>query len=1537
MPAFNIKGVLLRELNTRNTQTLTVNDVGFGVPYAPSNGRVKSLAVALAAGTVPNAGQAVVSYNQLNLDTVFSVIGRQVTVQSGTSVYGILSSIRRYTGLDIQTADVVDASFTWANDNTAAVTLTASSTSRAWTGATRLALTLVPQNLNTLFTASTVDVSAVGVVTPAALLAAENKANNVYVPLSALTFGTPSAVNGSGYNTSVVATAVAGSGYSGTVTFRYTRRTVASVFGTTINVLEDVVNAQDLVKYFVALKGNVITASDLVNNPVTYTTPPSASTISADPSSWTYAGDSSITVLRRSDTAQKITINLVSDDLAYTQAKLQNAITAVDNGSPFADVTINIAKNVTIVAAASTVAALVLDNYGTIQQTNWYINNQGTILGRGGNGAGVNQASANPGQPGGDAINVLKNNLVVVIDNQGRIAGGGGGGGQGGSLGSGYSGRGGGGAPFGVSGDGATGTATLTTPTGGATGYSYPIQNDGGKGGTVATVGGDNIQTVVSNGATQVTGKGGAAGKALNGILTGVTWKNRGVALPTLADVVLPGTPVAGSTYTGAPFSVYLDPANSAMGVAYYGYIQPIEVTPNRLQNEVGLTAGTLPASNLTLVVAYIDGRFVLIPTNTKINGIAFSDLYNAGLVYGDGTVGATPPSTTGVTQFRLSRLASDVMSVRLFQGANVDPIPGGSNTVGVDMTTTVNSEWDRLMYLLVSGVTTPTQPFAKWTGWNEATWGLNATAAGSYTWTKETHNFDGTPRRAVRGGGTASNDPLGTGVRRLGALPVAQNDTTTGWRPVFEFLRKVDLTEYNRFVAWLGTNPSTLSAQLSTGSAMGASPNAANSAQMGAGNPSIWDKLIAVNMTPAQGTTYGSSYMALFSDTSSWGVLFDHALPNYNTWDWLRTNAPMGLVFLKSNAPSATTGLTRNLLVSSNGTVANNSAYSLAMTQFVYFDPYRGKMMQCNPYTGSVPTEFIFWAGAQTALTSLVTKTSMGKMPANTTDQTFISNVAAFNGVSLSARDVMFSQPVAYTGPEGNTKVTITAVTGGQYTGSVDVFFNRTAFASRNVPRQQILPDTVAFTGTVYQYLMKYAPSVLPTYFGDVPASNYLSRLVVMPGANPPSTLVLDGVSPYLYTNQPSIDIAQTAPAYNGVVNDLSSLVTTVMLGTLPGDTVDSNFVNRIPVNTNPVKLDPQWVTVSAISDSTDAKGNSQVTVTAKANGPYTGSIQLYFTRSPFATGTLPTKLYRFADDSAFTGTEFQYLSKYFPSVLSANFPNRSFAQFNQTVLTIAAGDLPATTITAAPLSRWVFTAPTPIAVNPADSNWVGTNGVVAWDSSIYVASGFKDKLGVNTQGFNNVAGTTGNSVPTQANKGFAYGGGLQLKGPSMVGTTDLLPSTAFTDAFTIDFWMYLDGGQPAVSSQSPWSMLYAAPSITAFNANARLQVGPHDATLTGMAVWNNQAGARLIPTSIAPYATTGWHHVAMTYDGSGNWKWYRDGVLIMSASGWSTQGGSWQIALYGNALGANNTFPVYERYRYRKGVKLVAGYKASDLYNGS
>lgn len=197
-------------------------------------------------------------------------------------------------------------------------------------------------------------------------------------------------------------------------------------------------------------------------------------------------------------------------------------------------VTLTINSGVIVSSSSTGSYAFSVDNSWSVGDRVTIVNN-GTILGRGGNGGGGNPGSTgfpNPGLPGSAGGPALFVNFPTTINNgSGRIAGGGGGGGGGGASSSpaiaGGSGGGGGiggsnGGPGGASSSsfpgipGTAGTLTANGTGGPAVTSSGKFTFSGGKGGDGGSYGSSGNNGNGAGGGDG--GSGGAAGGAIVGV-----------------------------------------------------------------------------------------------------------------------------------------------------------------------------------------------------------------------------------------------------------------------------------------------------------------------------------------------------------------------------------------------------------------------------------------------------------------------------------------------------------------------------------------------------------------------------------------------------------------------------------------------------------------------------------------------------------------------------------------------------------------------------------------------------------------------------------------------------------------------------------------------------------------------------------------------------------------------------------------------------------------------------------------------------------
>lgn len=745
---------VVRELNTLNGVGLSASEMGFSYSYTDEATQIAIGRLFGKSGSLINAGATTLHYSRMDLTEAFQNTNTPVVVNGGNTVYGILNSLRRSTGLALTNADLIDAPITWVND-TASVTIAAKDTGQFWKGSVTLQLSLEPISLGLLLANPAVSVLDDVITTPG-LLAAAQIAARAYVPFDAVVYGAPEDTTGvpTLANTRVLVTAIPGSGYAGSSYIYYDRKSLNDAVSVdSMFVFDDVVTGRDLVSYLTTSTGIAIAPSDVQNTEIDYSTNPAHYTLAADSGSLTYYGSKAIDVRRRMDNKQVITVNLTADDLAYTTQKLTNAITTQSNGIPFADVVINVASGVTIVGAASTSPTLVLGDVPGLTQIDYYINNHGTLYGRGGNG-GAASSQGTPGQDGGNALSVTSTTARVFIDNQGRICGGGGGGGR--ANNSGRIGQSGGGAPLGV---GTAGTASLTNPTNGTMGQEYPIAAYGGNGGCVGCVGNQSYMVFTSNGAVTNYGNGGKAGLVITGILTNVTWINVGSHLPFMDTVAVPT--FTATTFTKAPQYSFGDALDSKRLISYHGYITDTTfAVPATLLNAIGYVKGsaeTISTTTAVYVVIGIDGKFLLVPLSSLASGCQWDNIAAS-------PIGKMTASISWQNQ---------KLKPRMMQGANVNPVPIGS--VADVPTNTAQSEYDRVFSILTSDGGTTTG--YRWNLRTTAALGIVNGGVGSLILVNEA--MDDGISHAARGGAS---------LVKLSAVANAAQPTTHSLRPVLEW-----------------------------------------------------------------------------------------------------------------------------------------------------------------------------------------------------------------------------------------------------------------------------------------------------------------------------------------------------------------------------------------------------------------------------------------------------------------------------------------------------------------------------------------------------------------------------------------------------------------------------------------------------------------------------------------------------------------------------------------------------------------------------
>lgn len=205
--------------------------------------------------------------------------------------------------------------------------------------------------------------------------------------------------------------------------------------------------------------------------------------------------------------SKAIQVYINSSDHNYNVDKLLNAVRAVMPQNQWGSVELQLYVGSGVQLVSSTTGAPCLD-FGYLSSfIKITLENNGTILGRGGNGGGKDRT--NEGYPGGTAI---RRNATLYINNRGVIGGGGGGGGIRGNNGAG------GGCPFG---SGGLGYKVMGNQ--GSDGQNASFSSAGAGGGSAGAGGWYGQRGVTAYDPYP----GGAAGAAIDGGGT-FGWINRG-------------------------------------------------------------------------------------------------------------------------------------------------------------------------------------------------------------------------------------------------------------------------------------------------------------------------------------------------------------------------------------------------------------------------------------------------------------------------------------------------------------------------------------------------------------------------------------------------------------------------------------------------------------------------------------------------------------------------------------------------------------------------------------------------------------------------------------------------------------------------------------------------------------------------------------------------------------------------------------------------------------------------------------------------
>lgn len=196
------------------------------------------------------------------------------------------------------------------------------------------------------------------------------------------------------------------------------------------------------------------------------------------------------------------------------------------------------------------------------------------------------------------------------------------------------------------------------------------------------------------------------------------------------------------------------------------------------LANHIGLTEGVLCNVDAPWLKFILDGNIIYVTKKPIMYLVSWEAIYQAGAVYGTNDNGSNPSGGNSIQDANVN-IDGFSLDVTLLKGAN--SVPTGSGDAGYDLAFTHNSEWNRLMYPIHSGIhsdnrnpSTPSVPYAQWATYSDEDLLVhNSFGNGSYSWTQETPATS--TQRLFRGG---------IGVTYVSRTSATLTSTYIGWRP---------------------------------------------------------------------------------------------------------------------------------------------------------------------------------------------------------------------------------------------------------------------------------------------------------------------------------------------------------------------------------------------------------------------------------------------------------------------------------------------------------------------------------------------------------------------------------------------------------------------------------------------------------------------------------------------------------------------------------------------------------------------------------
>ena len=220
------------------------------------------------------------------------------------------------------------------------------------------------------------------------------------------------------------------------------------------------------------------------------------------------------------------------------------------------------------------------------------------------------------------------------------------------------------------------------------------------------------------------------------------------------------------------------------MTAGFFGEVPTTElITGNDLATSIGLTQGTAQFSNEPWLKFVLDDNIIYVAKKPYRHTLTWQSIYQSGAVYGTGDNGYNPSVGNRIQDANIV-VDGFSLDVTLLKGANSDP---ALYSGGWDVAFTHNSEWNRLMYPIHSGIHTdnrnpsnPSVPYAQWATYSDNDLIMDYRVGdGSLSWTQETPNSN-TSNRLARGR---------LGVTYVDSYAATSTNSTLGWRPALRLV----------------------------------------------------------------------------------------------------------------------------------------------------------------------------------------------------------------------------------------------------------------------------------------------------------------------------------------------------------------------------------------------------------------------------------------------------------------------------------------------------------------------------------------------------------------------------------------------------------------------------------------------------------------------------------------------------------------------------------------------------------------------------